>query len=249
MLDKGVHLARSVTLHGIFAVWFIAATSSTLLAQAPYGVHPRPTASDYAISQAAPAGTFAAAIVPRDEVKRLFAVDISSTYIVLEVACYPKTAGPITLSADDFLVKSGAVFTHPADAVTVAAVIQEKNTPRPSTNTTTVVTSATVGYESATDPVTGRRVHGTYTDVSAGVGSGEPQPPLPPGPGSTPYDRMTLEQQLGQRAFPSGTFNAPVAGFLYFPSKEMKKKNGVYELQYLSDSSGTIHLQVPVKTH
>jgi len=60
---------------------------------------------------------------------------------------------------------------------------------------------------------------------------------------------MTLEQQLAQRAFPSGTFNAPVAGFLYFPSKEMKKKNGVYELEYLSDPSGKIRLQVPVKSH
>jgi hypothetical protein len=29
----------------------------------------------------------------------------------------------------------------------------------------------------------------------------------------------------------------------------MKKKNGTYELEYLSDGSGTIRLQVPVKTH
>jgi hypothetical protein len=60
---------------------------------------------------------------------------------------------------------------------------------------------------------------------------------------------MTLEQQLAQRAFPSGNFTAPVAGFLYFPLREMKKKNGGYELEYLTDGSGTIRLQVPVKTH
>jgi hypothetical protein len=240
-------------VRGFLAVCFIGSTSLTLLAQAPYATHPRAAPGDYAISQQTPSATFAASVVPRDEVKRLFAVDITSTYVVLEVACYPAASGSVTLAADDFLVKSGgSEFTHPADAVTVAAVIQEKNTPRlPSGTTTTVVTTATVGYESATDPVTGRRVHGTYTDVGTGVAVGGPDsgPPIPPPPGSTPYDRMTLEQQLAQRAFPSGTFSAPVAGFLYFPSKEMKRKNGVYELEYLSDASGKIRLQIPVKSH
>ena len=131
------------------AACFIGAISLTLLAQAPYATHPRATPSDYAVSQQTPSATFAASVIPRDEIKRLFAVDISSTYVVLEVACYPGVSGSVPLSADDFLVKSGgSEFTHPADAVTVAAVIQQKNTPRlPSGRTTTVVTTATVGYE------------------------------------------------------------------------------------------------------
>jgi hypothetical protein len=58
---------------------------------------------------------------------------------------------------------------------------------------------------------------------------------------------MTLQQQLAQRAFPSGTFGAPVAGFLYFPAKEVKKKNGAYELDYLGDVSAKVRLQVPAK--
>jgi hypothetical protein len=232
----------------------MTAVGSALFAQAPYGIHPRPASGDYAVSQQTPSATYAASIVPRDEVKHLFAVDISNSYVVLEVACYPSSAGSVQLSADDFMIKSGAhsAFTHPADAVTVAAVIQEKNTPpAPSNRTTTVVTNANVGYESATDPVTGRRVHGVYTDAGAGVAVGGPDlgPAGPPPPGSTAYDRMTLQQQLEERAFPEGMFNAPVAGFLYFPAKEIKKKNGAYELDYLVAGSGTVRLQVPLKAH
>jgi hypothetical protein len=209
-----------------------AAVTALFAQQAPYGIHPRSSPTEYAVSLQTPSGTYAASLVPSDEVKRLFAVDISKTYIVLEVACYPP-AGPVQISPEDFLIKSGtnsSEFTHPADAVTVASV--------------------EVGYESGIDPVTGRRVHGTYTGVGTGVEVGpDNAPPPPPRPGSTSYDRMTLEQQLAQRALPDGTFNAPVAGFLYFPAKEVKKKNGVYELEYLASGSSPVRLQVPTKVH
>ena len=228
-----------------------------LRAQTPYGIHPRSSPADYAVSQQTPSATFAASVVPRDEVKHLFAVDISNSYVVIEVACYPASAGAVQLAADDFLVKAGAngsEFTHPADAVTVAAVMQDKNTPKPpSLNTPTVVTTASVGYESGTDPYTGQRTHGVYTEAGTSVGVGGPaSAPYPPGPppaGSTSYDRMTLQQQLQQRALPDGSISAPVAGFLYFPAKEMKKKNGAYELNYMSGGNGTVKLQIPAKAH
>ena len=241
-------------LRSVFAVSFLAASGSALFGQAPpLGVHPRPAASDYAVSQQTSSATFAASLVPRAEVKRLFAVDITNTYVVLEVACYPTSSASIAISPDDFLVKSGSAsdFVHPADAVTIAAVMQDKNTPRrASTGSTTVAATAGIGYESETDPYTGRRIHGTYTEVGTGVGVGGPDagPPMPPPPGSTSYDRMTLEQQLAQRALPSGSFSAPVAGFVYFPAREIKKKNGTYELEYLTSGSGTVRLQVPGKS-
>lgn len=244
---------RAAHLSRLLCTCSITVTCCAILAQAPYGIHARASAADYAVSQQTAAATFAASVMPATEVKRLFSVDISSTYVVLEVACYP-ASGSIKLEADGFLIKSGTAseFTHPADAVTVAAVMQEKNTPKPpSSGSTEVATSAAVGYESAIDPSTGRRVHGVYTDAGVGVGVGAPQsaPPMPPPSGSTPYDRMTLQQQLAQRAFPSGTFQAPVAGLLYFPSREIKKKNGAYELDYLGDGSGRIRLQIPAKSH
>jgi hypothetical protein len=244
-----------VTAHSLrrFFAAALITNACALLAQAPYGIHPRPTPADYAASQTTRLATYAASVVPRDEVKHLFAVDISNSYVVVEVACYPSASGPITLSADDFLIKSGAnsEYTHPADAVTVAAVIQEKNTPRPpSSSGTNVATTVGVGYESATDPYTGRKIHGVYTEAGTAVSTGAPDtfPPGPPVPGSTAYDRMTLQQQLGQRALPDGTYTAPVAGFLYFPSKEIKKKNGGYELDYLAGGRDSVRLQIPVKT-
>ena len=232
----------------------IFAGALSILAQTPYGVHPRPSSADYAASHVTPTATFAASLVPRDEVKRLFALDISSSYIVIELAIYPSPSAPVQIAADDFLVKTGtssSEYTHPADAVTVASVMQDKNTPKPSSrNSPTVVTTAGVGYESGTDPYTGRRVHGVYTEAGTGVAMGGPDtfPPGPPPKGSTDYDRMTLQQQLAQRALPSGSFTSPVAGFLYFPAKEMKKKNGAYELDYLGADHTTVRLDVPIKT-
>jgi hypothetical protein len=172
--------------------------------------------------------------------------------MVFEVACFP-SQGAITIDPGDFLIKAGtkSEFVHPADAATVASVMQEKNTPRIHPNgNTDIYTSGEVGYESGTDPYTGRRVHGVYTAAGAGVGhESGPMPPAPPPPGSTPDDRSLLESQLAGRAFPQGNFAAPVAGFLYFPARELKKKSsGDYELEYLSDGSGKVRLQVPAKT-
>ena len=233
---------------GIFSAAFFVS------AQTPYGVHPRPSPADYAASRQTPSATFAASLVARDEIKRLFSVDISKNYVVIEVGIYPSQSGSVQIAADDFLVKTGAsgsAYTHPADAATVASVMQEKNTPKPpSRNTPTVVTTAGIGYDSGTDPYTGRRVHGVYTEAGAGVGTGAPDtfPPRTPPNGSTDYDRMTLEQQLGRRALSNGSFTAPVAGFLYFPAREVKKKSGTYELDYLADGTGTVRLDIPAKT-
>jgi hypothetical protein len=67
-------------------------------------------------------------------------------------------------------------------------------------------------------------------------------------PGSTPQDRMTLESQLSDKALPQGRFSEPVAGFLYFPVKAIKKKsNGAYEMNYLGDPSGKVQLQILVR--
>lgn len=217
-------------------------------AQNPPGIRPRPTPADYAASQQSKSAIYAASIVPADEVKHIFAVDISKTYVVFEVACYPSQKGTVTLSPDDFLIKTAKnpEFVHSADAVTVASVIQEKNAPSPpSARSTDIYTEANIGYESTTDPYTGRRVHGTYTDTNVGIGNGPNDPyAYPPRPGSSPQDRMILEDQLAWKALPAGTFTAPVAGFLYFPASSLKKSNGRYELQYLSDPSAKVRLQI-----
>jgi hypothetical protein len=113
------------------------------------------------------------------------------------------------------------------------------------------------GYESGTDPYTGRRVHGTYTAAQVGVGgSNNPGPPRYPSPGGYPQDRALLEGQLWDKSLPEGEVQRPTAGYLYFPASLLKKKsNDVYELQYLgpqdrpqlANAPAKVELRVPAK--
>jgi hypothetical protein len=219
-------------------------------AQATTGVHPSARPGDYDVAQHGGTVTYAASVLSAEQPRHIFSIDISKSYLVFEVACYPAEARQISIDPDDFLIRVGknSEFVHPADAVTVASVLQQKNTPRPPSNESAVYTSATVGYQSGTDPYTGRRVHGVYTGADVGVGPADSGPPVPPPPGSMPQDRVVLESQLSGKALPQGSFTAPIAGFLYFPLKAVKKKSsGTYEMDCLSNASGKVQLQVPVR--
>lgn len=218
------------------------------VAQTTPGVHPRTRPGDYAAVAQRKTATYAASVLSAEQVKHIFPIDISKTYLVFEVACYPSHTTEI--EPDNFLIAGkDSELVHSADATTVASVIQQKNAPRPPSNGQAVYTSASVGYESGTDPYTGRRVSGVYTGAGVGVGPADPGYPYPTSPGVTPQDRETLEGELDNRALPQGSFTKPVAGFLYFPLKAIKKKSsGTYDLQYLSDTAGKVLLQVPVKS-
>jgi len=235
--------------HGTRA--FLLALCSTLLfgQDQPKGIHPRSKPENYAAHVQSQGLTIAATVLPPDEVKHLFAFDISKNYVVFEVACYPGANGRLQLQADDFVVKTNdkSEPAHRADPQTVAAAIQQKSIPRPSSSPT-VYTEANIGYESGTDPYTGRRVHGVYTGGGVGV-SNYPTAPQSPAPGGYPQDRDLLESQLWNKSLPEGAFTTPVAGYLYFPSSLLKKKaNGGYLLVYQGeDSSSKLDLQVPAK--
>ncbi len=230
---------------------FLLALCSVLLSaqqQQPKGVRPKDKPEDYAVHVQNHGLTIAAAALSASEVKHLFAYDISRNYVVFEVACYPDSNSKFQLESDDFVVKTGdkGEMAYRADPPTVAAVIQQKNTPKPAS--ATVYTEANIGYESGTDPYTGRRVHGVYTGGGVGV-SNYPVPQYPT-PGGYPQDRDLLESQLWNRSLPEGTFMAPVAGYLYFPSSLLKNKSGGgYVLAYRgADSSFKLNLPVPRKT-
>lgn len=233
------------------AVAFAGFLSSLVAAQTPAtGVHARATPADYATSRQTGSATYAVSLIPADRVRHLFAVDISKFYLVFEVACYPSPAGTVTLKPADFLLlpASRSDFVHPAEASTIAAVIADENTPKPRSRGSEIVTEATIGYESGTDPYTGRPVHGVYTSGGVGVVNGQnDSPPPPPRPGASPQDRVSLENQLEDKSLPQGTFTAPVAGFLYFPADSFKKAKGNYQLEYLSDAAGKIDLTLSPK--
>ena len=209
-------------------------------------VHPR-SPSDYAVSAQLNGTTFAASILSSDQVKHIFAVDISKSYIVIEVACFPAANTSLDVHPDDFLVKNGTKgeFIHPADGVTVASVIQGKNAPPPPSRST-VQTEAAVGYQTGTDAY-GRRVHSVYTEAGAAVGPDSSVPP-DPRPGSSPKDRQNLEYQLMDRGLGEGRTTAPVAGYLYFPVASLKKPPAnTYQLQYFGDAGQKVDLPVPAK--
>jgi hypothetical protein len=221
--------------------------SGTLFAQERTGVPVRGTPEEYAAHVSSGGRVYAATVLPADQVKHLFAFDISKNYVVVEVACYPGGAS-LNIEPDSFVAKGakdkGVIRSN--DAVTVAADIQQKNTPRPPSLTSPVYSEASVGYETGTDPYTGRRVHGVYGGGGVGVG-GDPGPQFP-SPGGWPQDRELLEHQLASRSLPAGRFDHPTAGYLYFPQVLLKKKGkGVYQLEYLADAAGTVELTVPAK--
>ena len=241
-------------------------SAPTFAQQAPQkqqskGVPARATPADYQAHVEVDGVSYAAALVSPDQVKHIFAFDITKTYVVFEVAVYP-ARGAVMIDPESFVVRlaHSADYVHPADSVTVASVIQQKNLPPQHQKTGVIVASTEVGYESGRDPYTGRPVHGTYTASQVGVSTGpDGGPPPMPSPGGYPQDRELLEDQLWARGMPEGTVQHATAGYLYFPASLLKKKSGdSYELDYLSSgrdepaplatTSQRIQLQVPAKS-
>jgi len=224
------------------------------------GVHPRATADDYAVKSQGKGVAYAASLVPAEQAKQLFAVDITGKFLVFEVACFPQDGQWVELDSDDFVIRRGdkGDLTHGSDALAVAGSIQRDNAPRRPESLggdTQVHTEAHVGYESGTDPVTGRRVNGTYTGAGVGVEHGGPaRPPDDPRPGASSEDRRTLESQLRERQLPSGKYDHAVAGYLYFPKGLVKKDgSGNYLLEHLGDTNSTgvsekVLLAIPAKS-
>ena len=220
----------------------LAGSVAALAQKQPGGLPPRSSPADYAAQVSVAGLTYAASLVPAVEVKRLFAFDISKSYVVFEVAVYPASA-VLELNPDAFVARSshGGNEVRCADSDTVAAVIQQKNAPIPGSRTQTVTTSAEIGHESGTDPYTGQRVHGTYTAAGVAVTNRDPGPSSTPAPGGYPQDRDLLERQLWAKSLPHGQIRQALAGYLYFPSSELKKKSsGVYELEYLGLDAGPV---------
>ncbi len=212
--------------------------TSSLLGQQPGGVAARAKPDDYAAHVTVGGLTYAASLLSADQVKHVFASDISKKYIVLEVACYPGSGGSIELRPDSFTLDGREKdIVRPADAMTVAARMQQKREqPRLPSEVGNVSTDASIGYESGTDPYTGRRVHGTYESVGVGVNNGPDRRTSSAPPPDWAQDMEGLQRQLEDRNLPAGRFARPVAGYLYYPLALIKKpgKDG-YQLKYAGD--------------
>jgi hypothetical protein len=185
-------------LVGLLAVMALAAGGG--------GIRPRGSGADYPAHETARGVTIGAAVIPSDQVRKVFATDLNSGgYLVLEVAVYPDAGREIDLSAGDFMVRAGSdsETVRAVSGSAIASALQRKNAPRPrKASDVTVYPTATIGYESGGyDPVTGGRRRGVYTGAGVGVGVGEPQPP---GPAATDRDRTTMQQELEDKSLPEG---------------------------------------------
>ena len=211
---------------------------AVIAAFASNGIRPRGSAADYPAHVTSDGVTIAAAVVPPAQVRKMFAADLNGMgYIVIEVAVYPETAPDADVSSGDFMLSPAGETSAvpPVSARTIAGVLDRKNSP-PHVRDTDV--TATVGYETGTDPVTGRRVSGTYTGVA--VENGPPGTLSPPPSGPDPW---TMKQELEERSLPEGKTKQPIAGYLYFPKLSKKSRGAGYELTYYG-VSGKVQLSI-----
>jgi hypothetical protein len=191
--------------------------------------------------------TVAATVVPPDRVKKLFATDLNAGgYIVIEIAIYPEADNEIDVSSGDFLLRVGSNpdIVRNASASAIAAALQRKSKPPEIRRKSdiSVYSTATVGYESGTDP-SGRRRSGVYTAAGTAVDVGDdPGAPAPPRSAST--DRATIEQELADKALPEGKTTRTVAGYLYFPKPTGRQKNAAYEITWYGNDR-QVHLTIP----
>lgn len=225
----------------------ICLLAGVLLADDGSGIRPRESTADYTARQKVSGVTVAAALIPPGQVKKLFATDLNAGgYLVIEIAIYPEAANEIDVASGDFLLRVGSNsdIVRNASARVIAAALQPKSKPPEIRRKSdiSVYSTATVGYESGTDP-SGRRRSGVYTAAGTTVGVGDdPSASAPPRPASA--NRATIEQELADKALPEGKTTRTVAGYLYFPKPTARQKNAAYEITWYGNDK-QVHLTIP----
>ena len=214
------------------------------------GLPPRRNASDYPVQQnvKTPAGLAAvgAAIVPADQVRKMFSDEISHDYIVVEVAMYPADGKSFEADRYDFGLKIGGSkgdrVAHADSPSDVALPPFERRPdlggPESKVN---VTQEAGVDVARTNDPYYGKRTSvGTYEGTTV---SNAPPPPSQQAPSGV--DRRAIEMKVRDKALPDGPTAKAVAGYLYFPVSK-KRKNDALELQY-TEGNVELDLRFPAK--
>lgn len=240
---------------------------AVLLIAASPGIRPRADAQSYPVHQEQPEYSIGAVIVPPDQVKKMFKLDLNHAgYVVVEVGVYPAPGKDVDLYPTDFTLNVGNQLTgaRPVDADTVAelAVGKDPDTVASSPHDVNTSVRTTIGHGTYTDPTTGRRSNGTYTDAEAGVGVGGPASqscraaecppttwPAPPvdQPSKT-QTRNSISQDLWEKSLPDGKTVHAVAGYLYFPKPSKKQKDAAWNLRY-ENADAKVQLTLPSRAN
>jgi hypothetical protein len=200
------------------------------------GIRPRPSPKDYPAHRDTHDATFSAALIPAEQVRKMFAPSISRRYAVVEVAIYPHDGQSVTLTIADFALQAGgSQIIRPMSSHSITASLQKPSKPPavPKRGPDIALYPAgEVGYERGTGP-NGDRRGGVYASSGVGVGIGTQQAPNNiPTQQDADADRQALEAELYEKGLPEGTFRSAVAGYVYFPLPESRPKASKYELQY-----------------
>jgi hypothetical protein len=195
------------------------------------GIKPRANADAFPASAQTELLVIGTAQLSAAQVGHAFASpELSKGYIVVEIAVYPKQ-GEFELDPADFTlrIENSKTVVHAASAQTASA-----GAAKPGGRDVTLYPVATIGYESGRD-IYGQRQSGVTTGAGIGVGL-DPKQPRSDG------DRRVMETELKDKSLPSGKFEKPVAGYLYFPLSGAKKVK--YILEY-RDAHGSATLALP----
>jgi hypothetical protein len=164
------------------------------------------------------------------EVRQRFVTDLGRDFLVVEVALYPKSGADLQVQPERFGLRiNDERVRRPENPKVIAAYLQKREA---SKRDVVVVPVVGVGYESGrtvNDPATGtyRRPGGVYTSAGVLVG-------VEPSTDVNPKNEETMALELSEKGLPSGTFNKPVGGHLYFriDKKTLKDTQLKCELVY-----------------
>jgi hypothetical protein len=209
------------------------------LAAGDDGVPARTSPSDYPVHERLDTAMLAAAIVPQQQVRKIFSADIAKRYIVVEVAVYPEDGHGFDVDVLDFALKADDEVIHASQPREVADVWPEKKNPIGNRGPT--ITSETgVFVARGTDPATGRSRTDAGTYESVGV-SNSPRP-ADPSPPPRNADTNANGEKVRRMALPLGSTRTAVAGYVYFA--EHRRKYVAFTLSYRKDNI-SVDLKIP----
>jgi hypothetical protein len=215
-------------MRGILACVVGSTILSIVAGAADTGVPPRGDSTDYPVHGPADTATIAADIVPPNQVSKMFSVDISKQYIVVEVAIYPGNGVAFDVESVDFALRVGQRVGRADRPIDVAPWADRRDTQRLPVD---VTTETGVIYQRSSDPVYGHQQSvGTYT----GVGVSEPGQNVPPPP-NPKTDPRVIYERVRRSWLAEGATKTVIAGYLYFPQYAKRRKSDAIELKYAKD--------------
>lgn len=223
---------RAIRLAGILLASLAAADDTT--------VSPRSKPADYPAHDSVKTAVLAAAIVPPDQVKKMFSNEAAKNYVVVEVAVYPQNGRSFDVDLLDFELKTADQMVRASEPRDIGTQWPSAKNPSIGSRGPNVTAETGVIVDRETDPVTGRprTAVGTYQGVAV---SNYPRPDNPP-PQRTNPAQSDAEDKMRRMALPEGAAKAPVAGYLYF--RHQKRKQDSFTLNYSNDDE-SIDLKFP----